>query len=174
MERLDFVGGRGHETLEQLYNLNKAEVTTFFKWTFIRNPFDRIASAYHYFHGQTETQREIMKFRKLENGFSQFLRNITTFIPTSQHLRTIENFLKCSNPDVKMDFIGRFENLESDWSNLLSILNIPQFQLPKSNESKFKPLDKTYIELYNEEDKAIIKGVYGEELNTYYPQLLSL
>lgn len=172
MEHQYWVRGNSHFSLHQLYRLHPNEVKQYFKWTFIRNPFDRIASAYYFFPGHTNTEREIIKYRSIENGFSKFLLDIEKYIDTCHHIKTLTHYIKC--PDgIEMDFIGRVENLNNDWYSLLVKMNIEPYKLPHFNKNKNKPIDKTYFELYNDQDKSVIKSIYKEELITYYPELLS-
>ena len=85
----------------------------YFKFTFVRNPFTRIASAY--FHETRKTQHM---------SFEHFLKNANAydlwFLNQSYYTHQID-----SN-DKEMTFIGRYENFKEDTDYVFNKLNIKE------------------------------------------------
>jgi len=49
MEQLYYVGGSGHRTLKEIANNNNK---SFLPWAFVRNPYDKIVSLFHFWIGE--------------------------------------------------------------------------------------------------------------------------
>ncbi len=129
----------GHDSLRILeYNMME-----YFKFTFVRNPFTRIASAY--FHETRKTQHM---------SFEHFLKNANAydlwFLNQSYYTHQID-----SN-DKEMTFIGRYENFKEDTDYVFNKLNIKE-DIPHINRNpiyeKHPNLNqhKYYKYLYSEE-----------------------
>jgi len=64
---------------------------------------------------------------------------------------------------ISVNFIGKFENLQNDFNNLLSKLGSENIQLPhihKSNRSRYR----TY---YSEESKALVEEFYKKDIQEF-------
>lgn len=181
-------GGKGHDTLNELYKKNPTKVKNYFKWTFIRNPFERIASAFFSFGRETDTEKEIIEEhrkaitehdRTTKDGFIDFINRLPIYADRKDciHFKPIGYFID-DCPNLKIDFIGKFENLSSDWRKLRRIFmknfhDAEYLVLPHKNKS---PMYRTsaYLGLYDDENtsKDIIKKLYEKEIKEYYPEFL--
>ncbi len=101
MERCSWVGGQGHLQLSELdYPEN------YVTWGFVRNPYDRILSAYS---GFTRLHPKVdMGIRA--GSFESFVLTLPETYTEMLHTRPMVDFL-----DGVLDFIGRYENLNEDW-----------------------------------------------------------
>ena len=88
----------------------------YFSFGFIRNPWDRMYSAFR-------KQRTMPKY----HGFS-FKRYLLEGIADNGIRFEAMYFL------AGCDFIGRYENLQSDWDYILDRLNMPAQTLPHLNQ----------------------------------------
>lgn len=131
----------------------------YFKFTIIRNPWDRVLSLY--FWGiQIKPGRGIQSNWKNET-FDSWIKN--TFIkdnlyniwPDQIDLMTINGV----NP---MNFVGRFENLKQDWKEICKSICIDE-ELKYLYSTKHKP----YHEYYDEESIEIVKNYYSKDIKTF-------
>ena len=128
----------------------------YFKFTFVRNPWDRLLSCYV----QKFANPKSFYSKKVKvNSFREF---IISFI---QH----EDLTTCNihhrlqtelmNPK-KMNFIGRFETLQKDFNKVSSKIGIGKPQLPKLNPSKHKH----YTTYYDDEMNQIVQKKYKQDI----------
>ena len=116
----------------------------YYKFAFVRNPFERFVSEFFWYKAQT--RRQALTFdgflkEALERG-------------DDVHLKSQYEFISDENGRVMVDFIGRFEHLKRDFKKVRAALGI-QEKLP--HLSKAKPIGFVhYSDFYNEETKQII------------------
>lgn len=132
-----------------------------FKFTVIRNPWDRMISFYFSPHKTVpEWNRE--KFRELISHKLTLRDFICTESLGDKINRTVKMsiFPNRKSIDSEIDFILRFENLNNDFRELCSKLDIPYQNLPHINQSK----RNHYSKYYDEELNDIIKSRFSEEI----------
>ena len=64
---------------------------------------------------------------------------------------------------ILVDFIGKFENLETDFKYICKKININEVKLPHKN----KTIRKNYREYYNENTKNIIADWYKKDIDYF-------
>lgn len=121
----------------------------YFKFTFVRNPFEKIVSQYHY-------NRQVFGLR--DYTFKEYVKvfNSGGKISTYPQLNT-------SYINEKLDFIGRFENLQQDFDIVCDKISIPRQQLPHINKCKHKH----YTEYYDDETRAIVAEKYAQDIERF-------
>ena len=120
-------GGRKNRLLECLYlmlskerrmQIGQRQFDNYFKFGFVRNPWDRVVSLYE----RTEAQQ-----MRNEMTFSQFVEWIdyssSTCIHSSPHRYQLDWFVD-PNGKILADFIGRFETIDEDWAYVAKKLGI--------------------------------------------------
>jgi hypothetical protein len=157
-----------HTTLtEYIYFLGPKRVASYFKFAIVRNPWDKLVSAYHYlkaggWDGEDRDwfNSELGRFK----DFDEFVRvwlnkeNIwkRVYLQPQYHF-VIENHRK-----IQMDFIGLFENLEDDFLHITNRLGI-ETALAKTNKSKHKD----YKEYYDDVTRKIVADVYDTDIKLF-------
>lgn len=144
-----------HYTLTQYKSvLSPSIYDKVYKFTTIRNPWERMISFYFSPHRNTK-KWDKKKFLYLLYKVST-LRNFIVTKSDNKALRKIEDLkyiLKCpSKPlDSEIDFILRYENLEEDFNFVCNKLGIKDAKLPTLNKSEREHYanyyDKTLIEI---------------------------
>lgn len=105
-----------------------------FKFTVVRNPFDRMVSAYHFI-----TPR--LPPNTASSSFEEFLRkaiiiereNMYDGFSFFHHYRPQHHYFD----DIQYDFIARFETLESDIAKLKELIHCPNV-LPMHNVQSYE------------------------------------
>jgi len=115
----------------------------FFKFAFVRNPWDWLASTYHYLC-HTPSHRHHRQVAAMAT-FADYVD-----FEIARNKRTQAAFV-CRDDDVLVNFVGRFETLESDFAAICQRIGIDA-SLPHTN----KVDHRNYRELY---DTALIEKV---------------
>ena len=123
-------------------NIPIEEFESYFKFTFVRNPWDRLVSAYQYSKRFGNT-----------TDFKEWVVNID---PNHKYGPQYD-FVKGS------DFIGKFENLQEDFNIVCDKIGIPQQQLPHKNATKHKH----YTEYYDDETRQIVAEKYAKDIEYF-------
>ncbi len=90
----------------------------YFKFAFVRNPWDRLVSEYEFLLERPSHGRHA-RVKKLD-GFKHF---IEMQIPRKDAYQI--NMLCDRQGNLLMDFVGKLENLESDWQTVCTRIGIP-------------------------------------------------
>jgi len=144
--------------------LGKIVYKSYFKFCFVRNPWDRLVSLYHY-----TLQKEAGKYSQSEKRITDFTKNIlkagsfenwikSKDIGTSQF-----DMISNSNDELMVDFIGKSENIQADFSYICGAIGIENITLDKANVSKRGDY-KTY---YNEVTRQIVADQYHKDLEHF-------
>lgn len=122
--------------------------TKHFKITSIRNPYDRLVSSYHY---MSQRKTKITSYlRKNYKTFEKFIFGLREdpILYNCDHFKLQTHWIK--NDLNNYDFVIRFENIQRDWYNLCSMLNIDG-KLIHKNKSRHNEYSLLYTnELYKE------------------------
>jgi len=140
--------------------INSEKWADYFKFTFVRNPWDRMVSAYNY---------HIPGVKKGES-FADFVRNYAwdeEGDPYNKHW--LDQYLHVEGVnDGKgwIDFVGRFENLEEDWNKACKVIGT-EWKLPHRNVNHANPRNKHYTDYYDDDSKKIVEEAYQRDLELY-------
>ena len=126
---------------------------SYFKFGFVRNPFDIAVSRYHWnMKGKSNQTTSIDGFRNWvkTGGLEQF--------------DELHNYL-CYNGKIDVDFIGLYENLQEDYDQVCDHLNLEKQQLSKMKVG-FRD-SKRYIDFYDDESQQIVHEFYKKDLDLF-------
>jgi len=136
---------------------------SYFKFCFVRNPWDRLVSLYHY---TVQKEAKIYAEKNLSlPEFSQDIMDAGSFEKwiTSGKFGTAQYYFLSANNKLLVDYVGRSENLQADFSYICGLLGMPNIILPKENTSKHKK----YLEYYNEETSQIVAERYAKDIELF-------
>jgi hypothetical protein len=141
-------------TFREAINHNKE----YFSWTFVRNPYDRLVSSYIN-KVVDKHQGGLKKYRHIKT-FKEFVHKLENVSGKTcdRHIRSLYTFFP---PDI--DFIGRFENLQSDFNLISERLGVSDENLPHINKTNHKH----YTEYYDDETVEIVKEKYADDLEMF-------
>jgi Sulfotransferase family len=124
---------------------------SYFKFSFERNPWDRQVSWYHY---KTKSKSAGEK-----PSFEAFNRD--------KRRAWVENWdLYTTEGQLIVDFVGRYENLETDFDEVLSRIGLQgQISLPRTNVSKGR--SGSYRDMYDAAGRALVADWYAPEIQRF-------
>jgi hypothetical protein len=148
--------GHGHITLAQLKpHMSPEDFASFFKFAFVRNPFDRFVSYASFI------TREVGHFdRDPQKVMRYFLAN-----PPWNHIlfRPQHEFVTDGKGELLTDFIGRVETMQQSYDEIAARIGIPTATLDVVNSSRRSDYRQYY-------DQALIDGVaklYARDLELF-------
>lgn len=148
--------GHGHVSYLQLEPVLGPALDGYFKFAFVRNPFDRFVSycAFMARNGDAFAQRprDVMRF---------FIRDD----PQVDHLLFRPQFELLSDQSgrVRMDFIARTERMQADYDAVCAKVGIASSPLEKVNGTEHRH----YAEYYDDELRGHVARFYARDLETF-------
>ena len=138
--------------------ISENEFVEYFKFAFVRNPWARLVSEYHYKkYDQKYTFREFVL-----NG----LPKESSYRDSYRHIEPQYNFVHDSNGKLIVNFIGKFENFQSDFQQVCYRLGFQNIELPHVNKSSYKK-SIDYREYYDNETMEIVENIYEKDIETF-------
>lgn len=134
--------------------------STFYKFAFVRNPWDWQLSMYHFILKKTDHIRHAQV--KDMAGFEEYMEWVVNtdnpFAMGATKLQT--TMLMDEEGHWLVDYIGRYENLARDFSEVMSYLGLDDVQLPSINQSRtsrdyqaeYTPYTRRLVEIHFQED----------------------
>jgi hypothetical protein len=163
-------------------NIKPYDLSEYFTFGLVRNPYTRIISAYFnkmvrlFKQEKSEIKEKHLKYlepftsyEKISpaKGFKILLDQLST--SDSTLFRNI-HFTPQSNliDSDKLDFLGKFENLKEDTAYIFKKIGVPA-QLPHRNKSKYSFFDRT--KFLDQENRKIIEELYQQDFELFnYPK----
>ena len=131
----------------------------YFKFSFVRNPWDRAVSQFHLM----KRRSDLREFIGLSSGDS--FRKYLDLIKKRKHVQWEEQhkFIMNEHGEFVVDFRGRFENYEQDVGVVLEKLGMRGKTIPHSNRTHHAP----YQEYYDKESIEIVHFLYGRDISLF-------
>ena len=147
-----------------LIKQHKAE----FKFTVVRNPFNRIVSAYYYLiHSNLETDKHLRDQLKCFSDFEDFILRLPALFAHNnnvlnlRHLYPQTNFV--TNGDRLLTAYYKYEDgVDVIWSRLLTKMDLPSCKVPRINVTLSYPK----IE-FSSKMKDIVYRLYEQDFKTF-------
>lgn len=156
---------RDHATWRDYKRKSPYLFEKYYKFSFVRNPWDRVVSSYHYFkHGGNQTKHDI----EFKNSVIDKYDSFESFVLNYLNKDSIWSnrlfwpqwfFLLDDKNNLQVDFLGKFENIENDISVLEKKLNF-KLSLQKTNVS----IRKDYKQYFSEETRIKISELYSKDI----------
>jgi chondroitin 4-sulfotransferase 11 len=149
-----------HLTISQIQHSRELSIddfNSFFKFTFVRNPWDKVIS--ECFCGQIqlvfkdcktikEKIKKVCALSKTQFGYAAHCKPQTDFI---------------THPNFEMNFIGRFESLKKDYNTVCEKLSLKNRELSHKNKSDKKP----YQEYFDQETIDLVAESYRKDIDYF-------
>ena len=163
----------------------KYKLKNYFKFTVVRNPFDRLLSTYidKFYRVENEGTPQtppyinyagkIKEHAKLKNNrtnshkleFRDFISYISHFVDKrDEHWESYYNL--CHPCAIKFDFVGKIENMHEDKYDILDGLNLTQMKLPVKHKVEHKSY-RHYYRNISDEVFVALKKAYDLDFNLF-------
>lgn len=147
---------RPHARIRKIEEVMPPELFAgFFKFAFVRNPWDRLVSWYS-FISQHPEHRRYKQVAQL-GSFEAYLRFEIKRNKTSQW-----DMLIGRDGTLKVDYVGRFENLRADFAQVSDRLEV-EAELPHVKLSKHRP----YQMLYTRETAELVRQHWHNDIEAF-------
>lgn len=135
----------------------------YFKFAFVRNPFDRFISTCFFLN------RDNPQFEQQAHGFLRRALHVPRFrqrvLVRPQHAQ-----LESSSGQIELDAVGRYESLQSSFDTICEKIGVPSRALPVKNASQHKD----YTEYFDDSLRSDVAAFYAGDLKAFdydYPFL---
>lgn len=134
-----------------------------YKFTFVRNPWDKVVSHYEYRRKKNKTGidsnniafPEWVKMTYGENKNPVYYNNPRSFQPQV-------DWLKDSLGNITMDYVGKFESINEDFNHIKEVVGLDG-SLPHLNASS----RSSYRSYYNNETRDIVANWFHEDIEVF-------
>ncbi|MFT4047460.1 MAG: sulfotransferase family 2 domain-containing protein [Solimonas sp.] len=145
------------------------DFSRYLKFTVVRNPWDRVVSAWHYLRSQDcppGDQQWAAQHLSPYADFGDFVRNglWRPEIRAKHHFRPQVSYLRLPGQnELLVDHICRVETLQQDLDKVLVALGLPKAPLNRDNAS----IHHDYRAYYDEQTRAIVAEHYREDIAAF-------
>ncbi len=163
------------EEYHQLGHITQDNFDHYFKFTFVRNPWERLVSEY--------LHKKVDRHLSLKEFVLHALPEKNDFCDKYRHILPQSDYLFDQEGNQLVNFIGRFENLQKDFDYICQQLNINKTTLPHKNSSSslrrlllrklrhlfssHNRINKHYSEYYDEELLDIVNRMYAKDIEIF-------
>jgi len=157
-----------YTALEYRRIFGKKDFDDYYKFAIVRNPWDRLYSAYSFLKSGGWNAKDKRWFDDNISKYENFESFVSEWV-TAENVRSYIHFLPqcdflCDRRGVLLvDFIGRFESIDRDFSLVAEKIGIADNGLKKENQTKKRIGD--YREVYTDKTASIVGEVYARDCN---------
>jgi hypothetical protein len=146
----NFIANREHGILKyaktsnyinRMIYMDSNKWNTYKIFCFVRNPYDRFISGWNYLNKKHEINTSFEDYINQEDKVSDF-EYIHTFM--SQYNNMIDE-----NNSFRIDFLGKFENIENDFKNILLNIGFNENEIIHDRNKKNNFEHNSYTEIIN-------------------------
>jgi len=134
----------------------------YFKFAFVRNPWDRLASCWH----DKVINKNLFQFDDSERERMKKFENFVDFVSgldidkCDRHLRSQSALI-----DLNMvDYVGRMERFDDDACYIFKRLGLPEKEIVRKNVTSGK---KAYREYYDERLAEKVERIYRKDIQIF-------
>ncbi|WP_084203486.1 sulfotransferase family 2 domain-containing protein [Psychroserpens damuponensis] len=167
----DQAGGFGHPSYMRFLKLfGKKRFNAYYKFTFVRNPWDRLHSAYGFLKkgGMNPQDKQFSdEVMSQVNTFEDFVMRWLTPERVSEWVHFIPQYKYITNAkgEIVVDFVGRFENFETDFESISKHIGVNQSLIHLNKTKDKKVFD--YREVYTIAMKERVTELYKEDIKFF-------
>lgn len=165
-----FGGNVGHKPYSRFHAYSPRKLDEYFTFSFVRNPWDRLYSAYRYFaavvgqcqhrdhrwasemlYGKPDFQSFVMSL-----GNSGYRRKVLRY----DHFRDQSGWVMLGK-DIGVDYLGRFETIQLDFESICNRVGVSPIELPRLRESR---KGENYTEMFTPAMSLLVEDIYQKDI----------
>ena len=155
-----------HQTLRQIESHNNID-DSYFVFTFVRNPWDRLVSLWSDFTQERGRQYSgtitlekdwLTEFGTFHNFCLEFPNS---YLSDDVFTRPQVDFIESEN--IGVDFIGRYEELDAGFKQVCGHVMHPYEKLPHIRKTKHS----NYRDYYNDESMGSVASFYKQDIDRF-------
>lgn len=148
---------------------SQSEFESFFKFTFVRNPWDRLLSAYLYMKDGGRNKQDhdwSSQFLSPYNSFDEFVSGWVNEanVRRGLHFRPQYEFLCANGSTPEVDSICYFETIAADYEYVRSIIGTGSELVARNRTANKK---KDYRHYYTKRTREIVEYVYRDDIRIF-------
>jgi len=163
--------GFGHPTYERFLRMyGKKSFNEYFKFTFVRNPWDRLLSAYNFLKKGGMNHMDQQFCDDVLSSYDTFEQFVMEWVDRENvegwvHFIPQYHYVYDKNKNLVIDFVGCFEQFEADFESIREKLGtgIPLKHLNKTKDKK----ENNYRDAYTQEMTEKVAEVYKEDIELF-------
>ena len=156
-----------HATAKQLIETNlitKQQWETYYKFSFVRNPWDRAISDYYWLMNDQNIKDSFKNYLDKAGRFTKVLNDKSEIHYRGDHLYPQSSYFDTEGIH-KIDFVGRFENFTEDMNFVLKQIGVNQSFDTHINVSK--RTKKHYSKMYTDILKEKLETLYQDDIYSF-------
>ncbi len=149
-----------HATAQRAKTVLGDEIwNSYFKFTFVRNPWDMVVSTYHWWlkTSWNDAMGRSKKIRAMKD-FKEYV--LSPYVREKNCL----DYISDENGDIIVDFMGRHEKLEVDFSYICGRVGLPNIELLHENKSKHK----SYNDYYDQDSRRRVRELFNRDIEYFH------
>lgn len=131
--------------------------SNFYKFAFVRNPWARLVSEYHFIR-----QEPWSPYHQVIKSMQNFEEHIEWTLNARKEKLLYKDFVTDYDGKLIVDFVGRYETLEQDFYDICKVLNINASLPPSKNL-----IQRDYRTYYNEKTRKLIEDYLKEDIEFF-------
>ncbi|WP_170482579.1 sulfotransferase family 2 domain-containing protein [Ruegeria arenilitoris] len=152
--------GERASTISQMKKIVEQDSDDYFSFVFVRNPWDRFVSAYHYVLQRRPEISEVACHKDFNSFVSAFSEHQDQMLGI-RYFRPQWNYVCNENGENCADFIGRFEQFEEDLKFVVGKLGVKRKVIRNRKRSK----RKDYRFYYDDFSYEVVRRAYSRDIS---------
>ncbi len=158
-----------HLTAKQMINqfyISKELFENYFKFSFVRNPIDRLYSSYKYLGYAKVISFDTFILQELPRLFKRKFK--------MYFLQTQTSFIYNDENKLMVDYVGKLESINKDFSVIQKRLNLEGLDLPHVNKSGYKYDNLRGLKKVLINPRLLFRLNFGKKNKTYSSKALKV
>jgi len=156
-----------HVPYTEYLRANPRKFRSYFKFAFVRNPWDRLVSTWSFLRSGGMNERDRAWASEHLARYMDFRTFVCDGLCRPEvlswvHFRPQSDFICAADGVAMVDFVGRFERLQDDFAVVAARLGMDT-SLEPSNTSHHEPFER----YYSEETAEVVGRVYARDAETF-------